>query len=145
MPDLSVMSILPSSFSSLLVRTDFTSDSTWWQVAAEAQRENEEGFHAFVEPISDPFFEDAAWEEVQAEVPVDDHGASVLFVVDAVTIAEPDHPILVVGLLFRMDKPPFRCVPSELWGVENNLNLCNMDWEDFTTATENGVFRGFRG
>jgi len=31
-----------------------------------------------------------------------------------------------------------------LWGVENNLNISNMDWEEFASAVdEGGVFRGF--
>lgn len=140
------MSILPTSTSSLLVRTDFTSDAAWQQVCDEVQRETEEGFRAYVDPISDPAFDGTTWQEVQAAVPVDDHGASVLFVVDPVTIADPDHPILVVGLLFRTGERPFRCIPSELWSVENNLNLSNMDWVDFTaSADDNGVFRGFSG
>jgi hypothetical protein len=41
-------------------------------------------------------------------------------------------------------RAPFRCIPSELWGVDNNLNISNMDWEDFSGAAgEDGVFRGF--
>jgi hypothetical protein len=31
-----------------------------------------------------------------------------------------------------------------LWDVDNNLNISNMDWEDFSGAAgEDGVFRGF--
>jgi hypothetical protein len=34
--------------------------------------------------------------------------------------------------------------PPELWGVENNLNIANMDWEDFAgRVDESGVSRGF--
>jgi hypothetical protein len=41
-------------------------------------------------------------------------------------------------------RTPFRCIPSELWSVDNNLNIANMDWEDFAGSTgEDGVFRGF--
>jgi hypothetical protein len=58
----------------------------------------------------------------------------------------PDHPVLVVDLMDFQGETlePFRCIPSELWGVENNLNLANMDWADFADATgEDRVFRGF--
>jgi len=35
-------------------------------------------------------------------------------------------------------------IPSELWGIDNNLNIANMDWQEFADhAHENGVFRGF--
>jgi hypothetical protein len=41
-------------------------------------------------------------------------------------------------------RTPFRCIPSELWAVENNLNISNMDWEDFSGAAgDDGAFRGF--
>jgi hypothetical protein len=35
-------------------------------------------------------------------------------------------------------------VPAELWSVENNINLANLDWADFArSAGPDGVFRGF--
>lgn len=37
---------------SLLVRTDFSSDDAWQQVADEATQENEAGFRAYAEPCS---------------------------------------------------------------------------------------------
>lgn len=138
------MPTLPKLNTSLLVRTDFTSDETWQRVSGEAQRENEDGFQAFIEPVSDRAFDGAAWETVRAAVPVNDEGAAVLFIADATTFSAPDHPVLVVDL--RAGRPPFRCVPSELWGVENNLNVANMDWEDFASEVgEGGIFRGFTG
>jgi hypothetical protein len=125
------------------VRTDFTSDDAWQQVADEATRENEHGFRAYAEPVSDPAFDRASWETVKAAVPVNSHGAMVLFIADSVSLSSPDRPILVVDLLDD-DKPPFRCIPSELWGIDNNLNIGNMDWDDFAgVAGEDGVFRGF--
>lgn len=32
---------------------------------------------------------------------------------------------------------------EELWSVENNLSIANMDWDDFVNAAHEGVFRGF--
>lgn len=137
------MPTLPRSSGSLLVRTDFTSDVAWEQVIEEAERENEDGFQAGFDAISDPGFDHASWESVKAACP-DDPGAAVLFIADSTTLASPDHPILIVDLL--EDRPPFRCIPSELWSVENNLNIANMDWEEFAGAAgEDGVFRGFGG
>jgi hypothetical protein len=135
---------LPRLNSSLLVRTDFTSDGAWQEVTDEAQRENEDGFRAYVAPVSDPAFDRVTWKMVKAAVPANDHGAVVLFIADSVTLTSPDHPILVVDLLDSSGKPPFRCIPSELWGVDNNLNIANMDWGGFAAAVdEGGVFRGF--
>jgi hypothetical protein len=137
---------LPRSSSSLLVRTDFTSDpadETWEQVREAALRENADGFRAYCEPVSDPAFEGATWEDVKAAVLAHGERAAVLFVVDGVTMGSADHPILVVDLLSHSDQS-FRCIPAELWGVDNNLNLANMDWADFADAVDqDGIFRGF--
>ena len=134
---------LPKLDCSLLVRTDFTSDDAWREVCDQALRENEEGFRAYLEPVSDPAFDGARWAEVKAAVPANDDGASVLFIADSMTLTRADHPVLAVDLLDD-DRRPFRCVPAELWGVDNNLNISNMDWAEFADAVdESGVFRGF--
>ena len=96
----------------------------------------------------------ASWETVKAAVPASSDGASVLFIADSISLSSPDHPILVVDLSDTFlsvaefpeiaGRTPFRCIPSELWSVDNNLNIANMDWEEFAGAAgEDGVFRGF--
>jgi hypothetical protein len=38
----------------------------------------------------------------------------------------------------------FRVIPSEAWGVENNLSISNMGFAEFADAVDDrGVFRGF--
>ena len=88
-------------------------------------------------------FDGANWPPVKAAAPSEDHGAAVLFIADTTTMTLPDHPILVVDLLEDGGGPPFRCIPPELRAVENNLNIANMGWNDFTDALdEDGVYRG---
>ncbi|WP_373676766.1 DUF6924 domain-containing protein [Streptomyces sp. st170] len=41
------------------------------------------------------------------------------------------------------DETTGRNTLSELWSVENNISLANMDWEDFENPTDNSVLRGF--
>jgi hypothetical protein len=65
--------MLPKLSCSLLVRTDFSNDQTWQQLAGQATRENEDGFRAYVEPISDPAFSAASWETVKAAIPANGH------------------------------------------------------------------------
>lgn len=48
---------LPKLNCPLLVRTDFTSDAAWQQVVEEAQASYDDGFHAYIEPISDATFD----------------------------------------------------------------------------------------
>ncbi|HLF89873.1 MAG TPA: hypothetical protein VI451_13065 [Anaerolineales bacterium] len=38
----------------------------------------------------------------------------------------------------------FRAIPSQIQGIENNLSIANMDFEEFADSVdEDGVFRGF--
>jgi hypothetical protein len=69
----------------------------------------------------------------------------VVFVVDSITVASPEHPVLVIGLDETDDDPPFRSLPGDLCH-RNNLSLSNMDFYDYTSAAaqQGGVFRGFR-
>jgi hypothetical protein len=134
--------MLPKLRGSDLVRTDFADSAAWEQASSEAQQENSDGFRANITPVSDPAFDGLSWPAVKAAVPVDDDEGAVLFIADVTALASPEYPILVVDLLD--DRPPFRCIPSQLWGVENNLSIANMDWEDFADAVDDdGVFRGF--
>lgn len=135
------MPTLPALDRSLLVRTAFSDDATWQKLADEAQRENQDGFRAYVEPINDPSFDGAGWETIKEAIPASPSGAAVLFVADGVALSSPDYPILVVDLVGG--RAPFRSIPSELWGIDNNLNIANMDWQDFADRVdEDGVFRG---
>jgi hypothetical protein len=139
------MPTLPRTDSSLLVRTDFTNDTAWQHLSDEAQRENEDGFRAYIETVSDPAFDGADWEAIQAVVPISDTSASVLFIADSVALGSAKHAILVVALGAGRSEPPIRTLPSELWAIENNLNIANMDWQEFAAAVdEDGVFRGFK-
>jgi hypothetical protein len=139
----------------LLVRTDFSDDDAWHQVGDEATREyGPDGFRANVEPVSDSRWAGATWLAVKAAAPAGDAGPSVLFIADSITFASPEHPVLVVDLQDKFlsvaeypeiaARTPFRCTPSALWDVENNLNIANLDWEDYARGTDDdGVYRGF--
>ncbi|MCL2582254.1 MAG: hypothetical protein FWE35_07345 [Streptosporangiales bacterium] len=131
---------LPKDNDSLLVRTDFSDEDAWARALRAARQENEDGFRAYFARVDDPAFAGADWRAVKAAVP-DGNGASVLFIADRDALASPEHPFLVVDL--DEDREPFRCVAAELWAVENNLNISNMDWEDYADhVDEHGVYRG---
>jgi uncharacterized protein DUF6924 len=68
----------------------------------------------------------------------------VLFVVDAIAMSNPEHPVLVVNLNARVDARSFRALPRKVQSIQNNLSLANMDYDEFaTSAGGDGVFRGF--
>jgi len=135
---------LPSA--SVLVRTWFGDDSAWESLVLEVQTPSDEGFLANVTVVNDPAFEGLSAEALQTR---QTGGAIVSFIADEATLVSAERPILAVWVLPRRDDDrrdprPFRVVPAALWSVENNINLGNLDWADFTRSVDgDSVFRGF--
>ncbi|WP_243073660.1 hypothetical protein [Microbacterium sp. SS28] len=135
------MPLLPTSQRSLLVRTTAVDDAAWHRLVAVLGEENEDGFRAYVDFVDDPMWVGAPRDLLRNSIPQHPRETAVLFIADDETLSAPDFPIVVVDLLEQ--RPAFRCVASELWAVENNLNIANMDWEEFADSTDqNGVYRG---
>lgn len=136
------MTALPSMEDSLLVRTDFADQLAWARTQQAALAPNEDGFRAYVTVIDEPSLAGASWEVVRACAREAERHAAVLFIADREALSG-EHPILVIDLSDEQ-RPPFRCAAAGLWSVDNNLNLANMDWEEFASAVDNdGVHRGF--
>jgi len=92
--------------------------------------------------VDDETFDRVPWEQLRAVVQATGQRAAVLFVADNEAMREP-YPVRVVDLSTE-GRLPFRCAATRLWSVDSDLNLANMDWEEFTTAVDAvGVFRGF--
>jgi hypothetical protein len=134
---------LPSCDGSLLIRTDFSSDTAWQKICEAVQQpQTEDDFSAHVECISDKACDRLEAAAIRNLLPADSQHAFV-FLVDAVAITRPDHPILVLELNGDTLRT-FRVIPSEAWSVENNLTLANMDFDDFlVSCDQDGVFRGY--
>jgi hypothetical protein len=65
-------------------------------------------------------------------------------VVDQKTLEDIEHPILVVDLRNERGRT-FRLVPAQIYDIDANLSLSNMDFFDFADNTDPyGVFGGFR-
>lgn len=132
---------LPESDDSLVLRTDFSDDAAWEEVRTAISVPVGD-FQAYVELVDDREYEDMTVDELTSLVS-EQSNLTEIYVVDVLTIADPEHPVLVVDVC---DEPgrTFRVIPTEMWCVENNLSVANMDWEDFAESLdENGVFRGF--
>jgi hypothetical protein len=135
---------------SLLIRTDFSDDDAWRAVREAACAPNPDGFQADLGFVDDRQLDGAS---VQTLLTVVDRG--YFFVADTRTIADPEHPILVVNneAPFDDDDPEFtvprgatfHVIPSHLVDPESNLRIANMDFVEFADAADDdGVFRGFR-
>ena len=140
------MTKLPNLENPLLLRTDFADDAAWAAVCEAVQAKSEQGFQAQVECVSDPAFDGLTVDQLMTLItePADDDWGFV-FLVDRLTLTHLESLVLVVDL-DEHEQPgrTFRVIPAEMWAVENNLSIANMDFEDFADAVdEDGVFRGF--
>ncbi|GAA1905438.1 DUF6924 domain-containing protein [Williamsia serinedens] len=132
---------------SVLIRADFTDDAAWQQLVEDAQAPSTpDEFMADLLPV-----DDIAWDGITAEQFITDVSPPppyYVFIADHVTMTHPEHPILAVdtGPVDTGHEPgrTVRVIPSEMWSIENNLSLANMDFRDFAdNASDDGIFRGF--
>jgi len=79
---------------------------------------------------------------------VGDRPPYYVFIADATTMVDPEHPLLAVDTgpeeFGHSRGQTVRVIPSQMWAIENNLSISNMDFEDFVDgAGPDGVYRGF--
>ncbi|TJZ76028.1 hypothetical protein FCG67_18595 [Rhodococcus oryzae] len=134
---------------SLFIRTDFSNGAAWREVVAAAMAAgegDESEFMACLTCIDNPANDGLSISELLKRI--GDQPPYYVFIADTTTITDPEHPILAV------DTGPadsghgrgqtVRVIPSQMWSIENNLSLANMDFEDFADAAgPDGVYRGF--
>jgi hypothetical protein len=155
------MKKLPQSDETLLVRTDFSNDTVWKSICAAVRvpdPDMQEALGMFAEvnekmgqPLGDfelpmRMVDDPEYKDVSPDKLVElSAGApqSILLAVDSITISQPDHPVLIIDLAVEPGRT-FRAVPSQIFAIESNLSIANMDWQDFAESVDDdGVFRGF--
>ena len=133
---------LPKTQSTPVLRTDFSDDQRWEAVRAAIETPNEDDFRAYVAYLDDPAYRDLTPEQVLALVP-EEFEHAIVIVADAAALAAEEMPLLVIDVADESGRT-LRVTAEELWGIENNLSISNMDFEDFSgSADEDGVFRGF--
>jgi hypothetical protein len=137
------MKPIPKTEQSPVLRTDFSDNAAWEALCQEIQTpEPEDGFRAYIDFISDPEFDGMSVEQLLARLPAQ-YNHSFICIADRTAFSDPEHPILIVDVL-REPGRTFRVIPAEMWGVENNLSIANMDFEEFADAVDpDGVFRDF--
>jgi hypothetical protein len=138
----------------LLVRTYFDDPAAWQRlIAALTTPSPLDGFLAVVHIVDDSAYEGLSPVQLVALVP-ESAPEEVLFIADRVSLDHEEGPILAVPRVpihwddelrsYYSDRPEFRIAVNELWGVENNLRLGNMDWTEFSNSTDpDGIHRGF--
>ncbi|NKZ79557.1 hypothetical protein GTA28_22245 [Rhodococcus hoagii] len=134
---------------SLLIRTDFTDDAQW-RIAASAAMAPGHGedsdFSAYLTCIDNPDNDGLSIPDLIERI--GDHPPYYVFLADHTTITDPEHPILAVDTgpeeFGHTRGQTVRVIPSQMWSIENNLSISNMDFDEFVeSAGPDGVYRGF--
>jgi hypothetical protein len=137
------MNQVPAKEFPLVLRTDFSDQVAWEEICRIIRKPvGIFRFRANVCFLDDVDFKEIAKDQLLDLIPRN-YNHSFIILVDQVTISEPEHPLLVVDLYERSGRD-FRALPSQIQGIENNLSIANMDFEEFAEAVdEDGILRGF--
>lgn len=139
------MKQLPTTATPLVIRTCFDNRQVWETVCGlirASQHLTSDPFYANVDLLDDIEFANLAGDDMLARVP-GNYPHSFLLVVDAITVAHAEFPVLVIDLYTDRGRT-FRAIPSQIQSIENNLSIANMDFAEFAdSAGEDGIFRGF--
>jgi hypothetical protein len=129
----------------LLVRTDFSDDDAWRDAVERATAPTEDGFTAVLTTVEDARYDGMVAEDAAELASHSD--AAALLLADDETVADDERTLLVVctDAFDEAFGRTFRVVPEEVWSVENNLRLANMDFDEFADTADagDGTFRGF--
>ncbi|WSI35407.1 hypothetical protein OG206_31870 [Streptomyces sp. NBC_01341] len=97
--------------------------------------------------MDDPAYSELTTEQVTSLAPA---GGFLLIVADKTALTTPEMPLLAVLPYdeddddIEQEHGELRVIAEELWSIENNISMANMDWESFVEAADDdGVFRGF--
>ena len=135
------MNQIPNTNDALVLRTDF-SDEAASETICTAIQEPVGEFRAYLDFVSDSKNDGITTEQILPLIP-DAFDHSFIFIVDQVALSHPENPILVVDLYAERSRT-FRVMPSEMWGVENNLSIANLEFDEFVDAADpDGVLRDF--
>ncbi|MFI6284642.1 DUF6924 domain-containing protein [Streptomyces sp. NPDC051018] len=141
------MKSLPQTNDTLLIRTDFSDQAAWQALWTTVTTPNEDDFLADVHIVDDPAYRDLTTGQIISLAPAGT-GRRLMIVADETALATPEMPLLAVHLPYAYEPEQghgeLRVTAGELWSIENNLSLANMDWEEFAGAADaDGVVRGF--
>jgi hypothetical protein len=132
---------IPDTKDPLVIRTYFLSNEDWVSISTKLNKKYEMGFKAYVEFLNDRNYENAKIVEIVAQAS-SNYNHDFIFVADSMTFTTSDNSVLCIDLYDVIGRS-FRVIPSELWSVENNLTISNMDFSDFYNSCDDlGVYRG---
>src|SRR5436853_1815288 len=110
------MKDLPDSNDTLVIRTDFSDEAAWTRICSEIEAPVGQ-FRAYVSFVSDLDFAGLSISALTCLAQRSPYRGLIMFIVDRVSLIDPEHPILVLDLAYEPG-PTFRVIPREMWNVE---------------------------
>lgn len=134
---------IPETENALVLGTDFSNQAAWEEICSAIRKPvGIFRFLANVDFVDDVEYADITKDQLLNLIPRN-YNHSFIIVADRTAILLPDHPLLITDL-YESSGCEFRAIPSQIQGIENNLSIANMDYEEFAEAAdEYGIFRGF--
>ena len=145
------MTLQPKIDQAWVVRTDFSNDEKWEEAVREImtpRRVLSMDVRARVTLITDRRYENMSADEVASALP-DSYEFLHCFIFDSFSSSEDESPILVLNLESNDTHEPsetfqFRAYPAQVFWIDSNLSISNIDFDDYTRELEPGaIFDGF--
>jgi hypothetical protein len=134
---------LPSTENVMVLRVDYSDDGKWGNLKEEISKpDSEYGFLANVN-----FYENRKFDKLPLDLLLPKlssrYNHPIILIADEITFGESETTLNCVDLV-EVPGQYLRVITSEVWSIENNLSISNMEFQDFADAQdESGVFRGF--
>lgn len=129
----------PADLTSLVLRTDFSDDTAWDELRATLEVHDPHG----TSYVDDPAYSGVSVQALIDASANDQRVVTYLFLADATTMADKEHPLLAVDLFVEPGRT-FRVPPSWYPEISDNLSIANMDFAEFAEYTDDsGTYRGF--
>lgn len=128
----------------LVVRTDYGSDDAWHEVRTRLKNHPYEDTDDFLHLVDDPAWNGASADDVRTAL-TGDGGINAVYLADAKTMADAGlRPLLAVYVFdgeedreeladLEESGSGFRTVPEAVYSVHGNLEIANMDFQEYAS------------
>jgi hypothetical protein len=135
------MNQLPQTQNPIVLRTDFSNQSAW-EKALNAILKPYGDYRVGVEFVEKMEYKDITKEQLLKLIP-ENYNHSFIIIFDRLTATMSESPLLIVDL-FEEPGREFRADPSQIFGIESNLAIANMDFSEFANfVDEDGIYCGY--
>ena len=138
------MKSLPQTPGSLILRADFSKDAAWRSICTVI-RKTAEFEVTDLEFVDNPAYAGLTAQEALSLIPQNQYNATI-FVVDAMTLSHPEHPLLVASLADARKSHAvrtFRAVPETIGEIECNLSIGNISFEEYLHMVGSEMLRSY--